>query len=243
MKRNNMPKYKLKGQLRNWRGISDPAARLGMVLIVGGIVAALCLLIFAEFAEELLENELAVFDTRVTIWIHSMVSAPLTQLMKLISMAGGNWLFLGFTALGVALFLYRKQHHFWDALIVQICLWGGALFNYGLKWMFKRERPSLGRLVDAGGFSFPSGHSMVSFAFYGMLMYLVYINLPRTLPRMILVILISAFIMLVGMSRVYLGVHYPSDVAAGFAAGGVWLAVCIVALETVRHYKGKNELQ
>lgn len=224
--------------LNYMRGIFDPAARLGLILICGSFAAVLCLWVFAEFAEELLENELAVFDTLVSAWVHGMVSPAMTLLMKIVSNAGGNWLFLGATSLAISIFLYHKQKHFWDAVIVQICLWCGFLFNFGLKCVFKRERPSLERMVDAGGFSFPSGHSMVSFAFYGILLYLIYINLPRSPVRFVLMLLTVCLIFLVGVSRIYLGVHYPSDVIAGFAAGGVWLAVCIAALEAVRHYKG-----
>ncbi|HBS58636.1 MAG: phosphatase PAP2 family protein [Bacillota bacterium] len=235
---------KQKGKLEKWlqalRGISDPATRLALTLSLGAAAAAFCLWMFAEIAEELLEDELAVFDTQITGYIHSMASPVLTRSMKIISDAGGNWIVLGLVGLSVAVLLYRQKQHFWDAALVQICLWGGFLFNYGLKYIFKRERPPLERLVDATGFSFPSGHSMVSFAFYGLLFYLAHINLPRTWLRAALLLLIGAFIILVGISRIYLGVHYPSDVVAGFAAGGAWLAGCIVALEAVRHYKGKK---
>lgn len=227
-------------RLNKLRGIFDPAARLGLTLIVGSLAAALCLWLFAEMAEELLENKLAVFDTRITMWIHDIESPIMTQLMKIISTAGGDWIFLGVAGLGASFFLYYRRQHFWDAAFVQICLWGGYLFNFGLKYLFKRERPSLQRLVEAGGFSFPSGHSMVSFAFYGLLLYLVYINLPRSLLRTAIMLFVGSLIPLVGVSRVYLGVHYPSDVVAGFAAGGIWLTACVMALEAVRHYRGKT---
>lgn len=235
----------LKRVLRNWQrilfGIFDPAARLGLVLVVGGTAAVLCLWIFMEFAEELLGNDLAIFDAYLTELVHYVASPFTTGIMKLISNAG-HWIFLSIVGFGVSVYFYRKQH-FWDAVIVQICLWGGFLFNCGLKYFFKRERPSLERLVDAGGFSFPSGHSMVCFAFYGMLIYLAYINLSCSLWRTALMILISCFILMIGVSRIYLGVHFPSDVAAGFAAGGVWLTVCIVALEAVRHYREKKHVR
>ena len=233
-----------KGNLKSWlqilRGISPPAARLALTLSLGASVAAFCLWVFAEIAEALPEAELAAFDRQIAGYVHSLLNPVMTRFMKIISDTGGDWIFLALAGLVLSSFLYRQKGHFWDAALVQICLWGGFLFNYGLKYLFKRERPSLGRLVDAAGFSFPSGHSMVSFAFYGLLFYLVYINLPRTLLRAALLLLIGLFVILVGVSRIYLGVHYPSDVAAGFAAGGAWLAGCIMALEAVRHYKGKR---
>jgi len=235
-----------KGKLINWLqtlccSISNPATRLALTLFFGASTTVFCFWVFAEIAEELLEDELTAFDTQITGYIHSLISPVMTQFMKIISNTGGNWIFLAIVGLVLSYFLYRQKQHFWDAALVQICLWGGFLFNYGLKYIFKRERPTLERLVEATGFSFPSGHSMVSFAFYGLLFYLVYINLPRTWLRTVLMLLIGAFIILVGVSRIYLGVHYPSDVVAGFAAGGAWLAGCIVALEAVRHYKGKKE--
>lgn len=227
--------------LRNLLCISDPATRLTFALIIGVLIAILCLWLFAEIAGELLEDKLALFDTRISAYVHSVNNPGVTRFMKIISTVGGSWYVLGAAAMAASVILYRQKQHYWDAVLVQVCLWGGFLFNYVLKCVFKRERPSLERLVDAAGFSFPSGHSMVSFAFYGLLLYLLYINLPRAWSRGASMLLISCLIMLVGISRIYLGVHYPSDVAAGFAAGGAWLAVCIAALETVRHYKERKE--
>jgi undecaprenyl-diphosphatase len=219
-------------------GRSGPISSLGLALCIGGCVAAAFFVIFAELAEELWEEELVLYDTVITNWISSFTSPGVTASMKFVSDAGGNWVVLGLLSCIVSYFLYQQKKHYWDAMIVQFCLWGGYGITQALKLGFKRQRPTLQRLVEASGFSFPSGHSMVSFAFYGMLIYIAYANLPRSAMRTTIVWFIAVFICLVGISRIYLGVHYPSDVAAGFAAGGIWLIVCIFALETVQYYKG-----
>ena len=94
--------------------------------------------------------------------------------------------------------------------------------------------PDINQLVDVGGFSFPSGHSFVAISFYGFLIYLVarYCRGRYKYPLMLLLFLV---IPCVGISRVYLGVHYSSDVLAGFSLGGAWLAFYIFLAEQVRH--------
>ncbi|MCK9906483.1 phosphatase PAP2 family protein, partial [Frankia sp. Cpl3] len=104
------------------------------------------------------------------------------------------------------------------------------------------SRPSMHHLVEAGSYSFPSGHAMVSAAFYGMLGYLIWLNLrQRTKPAWYVVALTVLLIVAIGISRVYLGVHFPSDVIAGFAAGSIWLTACIFGLHAIRHYLGKKK--
>jgi undecaprenyl-diphosphatase len=105
----------------------------------------------------------------------------------------------------------------------------GALFNLILKQIFLRPRPVFPQafLVDSG-YSFPSGHTMISLVFYGAVAFLVLLTLKKRWNKFFVVlgfILISA---LIGFSRLYLGVHYLTDVLAGWAAGGLWLTVCIL---------------
>jgi undecaprenyl-diphosphatase len=101
------------------------------------------------------------------------------------------------------------------------------IFNEIFKVIFHRQRPDILRLVEAGGFSFPSGHSMVSISFYGLILYFVYKNIENGFIRYLLVAFLILLIVSIGISRVYLGVHYASDVLAGFSAGAAWLAVFI----------------
>ena len=146
-------------------------------------------------------------------------------------------------ALGVivALLLLAKGGR-WTALGWTLALLGNALLNTTLKAIFERARPvhdSL--LVNAQGFSFPSGHSSGSVVAYGMLAYVLLRALPPAQvgrAGLMLVLMATALAFTVGMSRIFLQVHFATDVLAGFASGLAWLAVCIGSMELTRHYRG-----
>lgn len=101
---------------------------------------------------------------------------------------------------------------------------GAMLLNRALKLMFQRPRPDVAlRLVDIGGYSFPSGHSMAAMAFFGLLIWMVWRSVKDPRRRTLLCIVLGTAIVLVGFSRIYLGVHYLTDVLAGFAVSFLWL--------------------
>ena len=105
----------------------------------------------------------------------------------------------------------------------------------GLKVLFERERPPFrDRFIDETTKSFPSGHSMGSLICYGLLAYVLVLVLRRAWVRLLAVSGLSVLVLAIGFSRIYLGAHYVSDVVGGYAVGGVWLAACITAVETVR---------
>ena len=103
-----------------------------------------------------------------------------------------------------------------------------------LKNVFQRTRPELAPLVPAPGYSFPSGHALMSAAFYGFLAYLLFRHCPSPLLKWSLVSLLTLLVLAIGFSRVYLGVHYLSDVLAGFAAGGFLLSVTVLCFEILQ---------
>jgi len=126
-----------------------------------------------------------------------------------------------------ALVFYKQRL---EALGLFICLIGEAVLNFLFKNLFERSRPDLFRVVEEAGYSFPSGHAMVSVCFYGMLTYLIVRHISSWHWRLVVITLTLALIAAIGVSRVYLGVHYPTDVVAGYFAGGMWLAFCISLL-------------
>lgn len=208
--------------------------------LIGGLVLGIgFMFIFAKLAEEMLESELKLFD-EIAYNIVRLISSPLTtNIMKEITQMGSPEVMI-FLALVVWLYLAKIKNHFWDSNMVIIALAGSWLMNELLKWIFQRNRPEILRLVKATGYSFPSGHAMVSFAFYGMLAYLMWINLGNRKSRYFFTFIFLFLIFAIGLSRIYLGVHYLSDVLAGFAAGGIWLVGCILALQAIRYYKANS---
>ncbi|MFD1177310.1 phosphatase PAP2 family protein [Paenibacillus puldeungensis] len=206
--------------------------------LASALILSFFVIIFTHFADELMEQKLFLFDHTIIDLVQGLISPRLTTVMKLFTFLGST------TALVVVLFisvtLMIRQKKRWEALFLVIAISGGVLFNQWLKWLFHRQRPTLHRLIEETGYSFPSGHSMVSFVFYGMLGVLVYMFLVSKLPKIILTFSIAFLIIMIGISRIYLGVHYPSDVIAGFSAGGAWLVICLFSLRLILLYRGTN---
>ncbi|MGG4490235.1 phosphatase PAP2 family protein [Metabacillus idriensis] len=185
--------------------------------------------IFIEFADEVIEMELKSFDQNIIQYIHGLRTPMLGQIMAGITFLGSvTGIMIGMSIALIVLFINRQ---WWEGLFLIVAVSGSSLLNYYLKWMFKRDRPTFNPLIAEDGYSFPSGHSMVSFSFIGILAYLTILNIKKKSLKALIMASFFLFVFLIGFSRIYLGVHYPSDVIAGFAAGGAWLVICIVALK------------
>ncbi|MDA8227086.1 MAG: phosphatase PAP2 family protein [Desulfitobacterium hafniense] len=215
----------------------SPLRNLELHLIFGIIAGLLLIILFAKLSEDLLCQELGSFDTVAGIFIRSYNNDSLTNVAILITQLGSAYIEIGLL-LAVGSYLLFRLKHVWEAMILSINLAGGWLLNLFLKVIFHRTRPDIQHLVKADGYSFPSGHAMISATFYGMLGYLLWLNFrEHSIPSWYVPVLTVGLIITIGVSRIYLGVHYPSDVIAGFAAGGVWLIACILGLHAIRHFK------
>lgn len=197
----------------------------------------LCACVFALIALNLTNEAMHAFDLSVTQMIVTWRTPALTAFLR-----GVTTLCAPVTLLGICLvlmFLYRKKHF---SIPIAVNLMVSVSLNYTLKNVFLRERPSLAyRAIAESGYSFPSGHAMAAGAFYGFLIYMVtQSTLSKGLKRLC-ISLLGLVIALVGFSRVYLGVHYLTDVTAGFA---VSIAYLIVYSSMVGLYlrAGKTEL-
>ncbi len=216
---------------------SSPLGKLGSHLIWGVAAGSLLLFVFAKFVEDLLCQELGVFDSVVGDFIRSFVSGGVTNMAVTITQVGSAFVEISLMMVVGGYLLFRLKHK-WEAVVLSSSLAGGWLLNMVLKHAFQRTRPDIQHLIEVGGYSFPSGHAMISTAFYGMLGYLLWLSLrERSKTAWPVIVLTVCLVFFIGVSRVYLGVHFPSDVIAGFAAGGLWLIACIIGLHTIRKYK------
>ena len=136
------------------------------------------------------------------------------------------------TVLSLPLLKNKKQ-----TLFIAINLISSAAINTGLKMIFRRQRP-LDMLINETGYSYPSGHSFVSIVFYGFIIYLIINSKIEKKKKYIITGLLSLLILTIGTSRIYLGVHYPSDVLGGFAGGLLYL---LIFIKIYRKYGEKNE--
>ena len=125
------------------------------------------------------------------------------------------------------LFLFFVLKHREELILFVIVVGGSALLNVVLKGLFTRERPTIHRILEETGYSFPSGHAMAAFSLYGVIVFLLWKHIRPRWGRIILLIIGTLIIAMIGISRVYAGVHYPSDVLAGYLVSGSWLAFWI----------------
>jgi len=201
---------------------------LRLLLLFAGVL--LPLWGFAELVDELREGEPFVFDEPILLFAHEMATAGFDRAFQLFSALGYAWGVVPFDiALVLALALKRRAR---EALFAALALGGSALLNLAAKHSFARERPSLWQsIAPEDTFSFPSGHAMgsMTLAWVGLLL------AWRTPWRWPVVAVAVPFTALVGLSRVYLGVHFPSDILAGWAAASVWAVCCFFVV--FRHHR------
>ncbi len=143
------------------------------------------------------------------------VNDRVIPIAKAITRCGSATVLVGLAALISLVFWKRfNDKRIGLSIFLNLALVGGI--NQVLKWIIKRPRPFVNRIVEEKGFSFPSGHSMGSLAFYGFIIYLIYKKVDNKKVKWVLIFLLSIFTILIGMSRIILGVHYTTDVLAGF---------------------------
>lgn len=201
---------------------------IGIALILFGIG----LNTFIELTDELAENELGNFDDVISSYVVSFRSEMLTPYFRFMTEVGDRYAYIVISiVLGAYLFFRHKNWKFMAQTITVLLL--STLTNILLKSVINRARPSHEHLVDVNTLSFPSGHSMSAMAFYGFLVYLTIVSKIPIVFKTFLVTLLVVIILSVGISRIYLGVHFPSDVAAGFIGGLIWVTFCIVVFNII----------
>jgi membrane protein DedA with SNARE-associated domain/membrane-associated phospholipid phosphatase len=211
-----------------------PGQYLGLHLTVGLLAAAGCLWLFGGVVEDLITGDPIVrFDRALDDYLHSHATPHLTTFFLVVTAFGST---VAMVLLGVVVAALLAWRRLWTLLWTWIAaVAGSALLNWLLKGLFQRPRPHFAHpLVVETSYSFPSGHAMESFVVYGMLAYLAVLWLRSWEARMAAVCGAALVVVLIGFSRMYLGVHYFSDVVAGYAAGGVWLSALMTGAETIR---------
>lgn len=206
---------------------------MGLHLTIGVILILCAAWAFGEIAEDLIEGDtITLIDVRLAHWFRAHANAGFTDAMLFITHWNG---ILGSSIMGLLLalwFWYRKAHYW--LVVVLVSVPGGMLLNVALKHIFRRARPSLeDPLLTLSTYSFPSGHTAAATVFYGLLACYLVRRVHAWPARAAIVAACVLMVMLVALSRMYLGVHYLSDVLAASAEGAAWLAICITAVSTL----------
>jgi undecaprenyl-diphosphatase len=194
-------------------------------LFPSGLVSILCAAGFACMALLYSSPYMKSFDSSIISFVQGMEAPTMTTIMKFFTFIGAG-LPIVIIAVLALIILYFVLGHRKELILFTIAVSGSALLNVLLKLLFHRTRPDLHRIIEAVGFSFPSGHAMAAFSLYATLIFLLWKNASGN-ARVLLLLIGSAFIAAIGLSRIYLGVHYPSDVIAGYLASGFWVFLSI----------------
>lgn len=219
----------------------QPGEYLGLHLTLGLVVSVAALWLFGGITEDVVHHDpLTQFDITLLQWFHAHNTATGLRIFRTISFLGSP-LVMTCLALLVAMILALRRS--WFLLAGWAAAFGGAgVLDTLLKHIIRRPRPVYAaNILQNYSFSFPSGHAMGSLVGYGMLAYVLVSFWAEGLKSRVLVVLSTCVLVLaIGLSRLYLGVHYFSDVVGGYAAGILWLATCITGVEIARVRAGEG---
>ncbi|MFJ5712927.1 phosphatase PAP2 family protein [Neobacillus sp. NPDC093127] len=195
-------------------------------LVIAFIISLVCVIGFIFISLLISDHKIIDFDSDVIAAIQGLESPTLTKVMKFFTLIGSSSVVIVLTII-LIIFLYKVLHHRLELILFISAIIGSAVLNQILKLIFHRVRPNFHRLIDISGYSFPSGHAMNAFTVYVILSFLLWRHIPSRWGRSVLIIFSVFMIMAIGISRIYLGVHYPSDIIGGYLASGFWLTVAI----------------
>lgn len=199
------------------------AHRTEIAVAGAGVIAPLAL--FGALAEDIAAREPLRFDASVLTWLHAHATPTLDRIMLAVTAVGSARIMAGLVALALVWLLLARSSR--DAIFLGLAAGGAEAFNLGLKATFERPRPHLWpSLTPEFDWSFPSGHAMGTVAVVAALVVLTW----GTRWRWPVLVLGTMVVALIGLSRLYLGVHYPSDVIAGAAASLAWVTALTMSL-------------
>lgn len=199
---------------------------IALIIVVGGIN------LFVELTESLKTDVLADYDHQITEYVISHRNAALTKYFIFVTHVGDVYgyaiVLIAFTLMSI--FTFKNWKYITQIVLVLIL---SAVSNLILKHFINRARPGAEHLVLVETLSYPSGHAMSAMAFYGFLIYLFYIFKINIFMKISIILLLIFLILSIGLSRIYLGVHFPSDVAGGYIAGFIWVVFCVLVFNLI----------
>lgn len=199
---------------------------LKLQLTTAFMISLLSLIGFSCMAILISRQKIVSFDSTVISFIQGLESPLLTDIMKFFTFIGSTVSVAVLTMIAL-FFLYIVLGHRSELILLTASILGSNLLFITLKLFFQRARPDLYRLIEVSGYSFPSGHATNACTLYGILAFLLWRHIPTRLGRTVLIISSIMMILTVGISRIYLGVHYPSDIIGGYCISAFWLTMLI----------------
>ncbi len=200
------------------------------------IILFICVIGLLFLIEDVIDEDIMKFDENGYYLVsRHLISDKMTIIEQSITNFGGMYWLIG---LSIVLLIVIKNKRIPISIFINLGL--SALVNFTLKQILQRPRPMGYRIIDESGYSLPSGHSMVSMAYYGFLIYLIYKNVKNKYIKWPLIVLLALLIINIGISRIYLGVHYTSDVIAGFLVAISYLIVFSNSIKSFYNKKAQD---
>ena len=209
---------------------------LELMLVFIAFVVSLSVLI-AVIREIFYDKDFTV-DERVFQYLSEQVTDTNTSIMQGVSFLGSQLFLVPAWLLLLVIFYFIEKNKWYFIKVLTISL-STLMLMLGLKHFFNRPRPLIPLLKQVPGLSFPSGHAFMSFVFYGMLIYIIYLEVKNIWLKSLIFFVLGIVIFSIGLSRVYLRVHYASDVIAGFCFGFMSLIILLWLLRRIEKYNEK----
>jgi len=209
-------------------------------LFIAFLISFVSLIGFIFLAILVSRDTIITFDSIIISYVQGFEAPLLTTIMKIFTFIGGTIPVIVLSLLSI-IFLYKVFKHRSELILLTAVILGANLLFISLKYMFHRARPDLHRLAEASNYSFPSGHATMAFALYGVLTFLLWRHISTQLGRIITIILSVFMILTIGISRIYLGVHYPSDIFAGYFISAFWLTIAISFYQRYKNHQFRRQ--
>jgi membrane-associated phospholipid phosphatase len=219
-----------------WASVALLSVEMTVVLAI--FMLALVAFVYLVRRVFVLENN--AFDQKVFDFLQQYVTPTNNKIMTAITYLGKHEFLIPANLVLIAYYLFIKKHRWYSIKIPAVALTSLALM-FLLKHLFGRERPLIPLLEPARGLSFPSGHALMSMTFYGLLIYITWHSVKNIRLKWSLISFLFLLIIIIGFSRIYLRVHYTSDVLAGFAMGWLWIVVSLKVLRRIEK-QGKETI-
>jgi membrane-associated phospholipid phosphatase len=195
------------------------------------LILLFCIVVFAFATRMVFIEKKTDVDEAVFAFLKPYITPGRTSFMAFISFLGKHTLLIPLNFLLIGFFLYRKKK--WLAIRIASLALSSLLLKFMLKLFFQRERPSIPVIEKVWGYSFPSGHALIGVVFYGLLIYVVWHEVKQKWLKTALISFFALLILFISFSRIYLRVHYASDVIAGLAVGIIWLVLSLRIMDRI----------
>ena len=213
-----------KVQKKSWLSIFTIELLFALLLLVA-------LIVFVYAARMVFIVEGSEFDETVFKAVAPYTTPGRTSFMSFITFLGKHTLLIPLNLLLLAYFIYKK--HKWFAIRIAALSLRSVSLSFSLKAYFQRERPEIQLISDIRGYSFPSGHALIGVVFYGLFIHIVWHEVKQKWLRIFLIVLLIILILLISFSRIYLRVHYASDVIAGLSVGFIWVVLSLRIIQRI----------